>query len=119
MVTGLCGIVVCSCFAVGRHCLEPSEWHQILKARDVWLHLALLIPLPTLGAFGLMMYFQPRVDPSRAALIYLIEPVFAAGYAWISIGRKLGLIEILGAGLILAANVLVEFLTSRRGQEKA
>ena len=57
---------------------------------------------------GLMSYFQPRLEPTHAALIYLMEPVIAAGFAMFvahddqlrSHGRS--------AGLILAANFIVE-----------
>ena len=65
------------------------------------------------GAFGLLFYFQPKLDPTRAALIYLAEPIFAAFYASVAVGRTLSVIALLGAGLILAANVLVEILERR------
>ena len=68
----------------------------------------------TLIAFGLMIFFQPKVDPTRAALIYLTEPVFAALFAWWLTGRGLGPTGIAGAGLIITANSLVEWLQARR-----
>ncbi len=111
VVTGLSGLALCAFSAPGRHVLWPATAGHILAQPLVWQNLALLILLPTIGSFGIMMFFQPRIDPSRAALIYLLEPVFAAAYAWIAIGRKLGLMELLGAGLILAANLLVEALS--------
>jgi drug/metabolite transporter (DMT)-like permease len=69
--------------------------------------------MSTMTAFGLMFYFQPKLDPTHAALIYLAEPVFAALYAYVAVGRALSIIALLGAGLILAANVLVEVLARR------
>jgi drug/metabolite transporter (DMT)-like permease len=81
--------------------------------REVWLNLVLLVLFPTLVSFGLMTFFQPRVDPTRAALIYLTEPIFAAIYAWIFVGRNLGKTELLGAALILAANAMVELVNVR------
>ncbi len=77
---------------------------------------ALIVIISTLLAFGLMIFFQPRVDPTRAAFIYLTEPVFAAGYAWFFAGDGLSIKQIAGAGLILAANSLVEWLGQRRTQ---
>jgi len=47
-------------------------------------------------------------------LIYLAEPIFAALYAYVAVGRTLSVIALLGAGLILAANVLVEILERRQ-----
>ncbi len=73
-------------------------------ARD----LALLVLLPTVLAFHWMTSYQPRVSAGRAALIYLLEPVFASAFSvlW-------GLDEVtgrlfLGGGLILAGNLLIE-----------
>jgi drug/metabolite transporter (DMT)-like permease len=85
----------------------------IVSVRDVWLNILLLTLFPTLGAFSLLNHYQPRLDPTRAALIYLIEPVVAATYAWAVAGRSLDRVSLAGAGLILAANVVVEFLASR------
>src|SRR5260370_38574012 len=54
-----------------------------------------------------MMRYQPRIDPTRAALIYLAEPVVAAVWAWMMVpGRTLSGIEIVGAAVILGANLL-------------
>lgn len=59
------------------------------------------------GAFGLQLYGQRHLDPTRAALILLLEPVFAAviGYAR---GERLGAAGVVGAALILIAIVLSE-----------
>jgi drug/metabolite transporter (DMT)-like permease len=91
-----------------------TQW-TILTGSELWLYVILLVGVSTMIAFGLMFYFQPRLDPTRAALIYLAEPIFAALYAYLAVGRTLSVTALLGAGLILAANVLVEFL-ERRGK---
>jgi drug/metabolite transporter (DMT)-like permease len=88
------------------------QW-AIFTSAELWLYVVLLIVVSTMAAFGLMFYFQPKLDPTRAALIYLAEPVFAAFYAYVAVGRRLSLIALLGAGLILTANVLVEILERR------
>jgi drug/metabolite transporter (DMT)-like permease len=80
---------------------------------------AMLVAVSSLLAFGLMIFFQPKVEPTRAALIYLTEPVFAGAYAWIFAGDALTLQQIAGAGLIIAANSLVEWLTARRIHDSA
>ena len=82
---------------------------------ELLTNLILLVVFSTLIAFGLMIFFQPKVDPTRAALIYLTEPVFAALFAWTLTGRGLGRTGIAGAGLIIAANSLVEWLQARKG----
>ena len=69
--------------------------------------------LVTVGAFGLQTHFQPHIDPTRAALLYLVEPIFASLYAWLATGRGLSPLAAAGAGLILIANVLVELIQSK------
>jgi len=61
-------------------------------------------------AFGLQVWGQRRVSPSRTALVLMLEPVFAAvlGYAD---GERLGAAGAIGAGLILAG-ILVSESTS-------
>jgi drug/metabolite transporter (DMT)-like permease len=77
---------------------------QPAVVRDVLL----LTLLSTLLATFLMSTYQPRVPASRAALIYLLEPVFAAALSIVvghdSVTGRL----LLGGTLILSGNVLVE-----------
>src|SRR5262245_1893125 len=93
--------------------VTPQVQWEIITRSGIWQHLALLVVISTMTAFGLMFYFQPKVDPTRAALVYLAEPIFASLYAYLMVGRTLSTIAVLGAGLILAANVLVEVLARR------
>lgn len=63
----------------------------------------------TLVTFGLMFRFQPLTTPTRAALVYLTEPLFATAYAWLAADRSLDAGAIVGAVLIIAANAWAEF----------
>lgn len=76
--------------------------------------LILLTFIATVLAFGLQSFFQPRIDPTRAAMIYLTEPIFAAALAWMWIGRSMSATAIAGAALILAANGLAEWIELRK-----
>jgi drug/metabolite transporter (DMT)-like permease len=71
----------------------------------------------TVLAFHWMNVYQPKVPASRAALIYLLEGVFAALFS-LSWGHDdLTWYLIIGGSLVLAGNVLVEtprFLRERR-----
>ncbi len=64
-------------------------------------------------AFSLSVWAQRTIDPSRASLLNLLEPVVAGiiGYA---VGERLGGVGYLGATLILAAIVVAERGTHRR-----
>lgn len=67
-----------------------------------------LVFLSTLGAMMLMNRFQPSVDPSRAALLYTLEPVFAATFAALVDGERFGGLKLVGCLVLLGANLVVE-----------
>jgi drug/metabolite transporter (DMT)-like permease len=113
LFAGMLALAFCLLLPAGREALAPAQFLPIIRDRAIYANLLLLIAFPTLMSFGIMSHFQPRVDASRATLIYLLEPIFAAGYAWLTIGRGLGRSELIGAGLILAANAVVEILVVR------
>jgi len=69
--------------------------------------------LATAGAIWLQMRFQPRVDPTRAALIYATEPAFAAAFAALA-GERLAAATLAGGALILAGTILSERGAARR-----
>lgn len=113
LVVGLLCFVT-SALVPGGHHMRPAATVGVLTGSpDVWLNILLLTTFPTLGAFSLLNLYQPKLDATRAALIYLVEPVIAAVYAWLMVGRRLDPMTIVGALLILAANVLVEMLSAR------
>jgi drug/metabolite transporter (DMT)-like permease len=73
-------------------------------ARDVLL----LTVLCSVVATHLFTVYQPRLTPARAALIYLLEPVFATLFS-MSIGHdELTFRLALGGGFILLGNFVVE-----------
>ncbi len=80
-------------------------------AQKVGWNLLLLSLLTTMAAFGLLTHFQPRLEPTRATLIYLMEPVIAAVYAAAAAGHAIGPVAIAGAALILCANLFVEVVS--------
>ncbi len=86
-----------------------AEWvADMLRKPPVRRDLALLTLLPTVLAFHWMNVYQPRVPVSRAALIYLLEPVFSAAFSvWWQLDEVTGSL-LLGGGLVLAGNLLVE-----------
>ena len=88
------------------------RWSTFVS-RPILVDLLPLTGLTTLAAFAIMTACQPKVDPTRAAVIYLFEPLFAAAFAWLHNGRLMSADALAGAGLILAANIIAE-LPSRR-----
>jgi drug/metabolite transporter (DMT)-like permease len=110
---GVGSAVACLYVDSGLTHLGPAvQWH-LATSTTVWIDVLLLVVISTMAAFGLMFHFQPRLDPTRAALLYLAEPIFAALFAYLTIGRSLSPIALCGAALLLIANGLVEILARR------
>jgi drug/metabolite transporter (DMT)-like permease len=57
-------------------------------------------------ALALMNWFQRRITPLRAVLIYALEPVFAALIGWFAFHSGMSPAEILGAVLILGGIIV-------------
>src|SRR5688572_14336524 len=89
LVVGVTCFATCA-FVEGGGAMRPAAALSLFASdRDIWLNVLLLTVFPTVGAFTLLNLYQPKLDPTRAALIYLVEPVVAAAYAWGMAGRSL------------------------------
>ena len=64
--------------------------------------------LATAAAFTIQAWAQQRTSPTRTALIFALEPVFAAATSFLAAGEVLSGRQIGGAALILAGILLVE-----------
>jgi drug/metabolite transporter (DMT)-like permease len=86
----------------------PQSLYGMLLQPGAVLDLSLLIVLPTVLGTYCMSTYQPQVPASRAAVIYLLEPVFAA-LASLSWGHHEFLTNLaVGGLLILGGNLLAE-----------
>lgn len=100
------------------------EEHKIWLSSQIWFNgwvlSALLICsiLATAVAFVAQNYFQVYTTPTRTALIFSTEPVFAAltGYIWA--GDRLTVLQILGCFLILVGMLVSEIGSLKVGQTK-
>jgi drug/metabolite transporter (DMT)-like permease len=66
--------------------------------------------LATSLAFGIQTMAQRFTSPTRTALIFATEPVFAALFSFLLIGEVLGLRQLAGCALILAGMITAEIL---------
>ncbi len=101
--------------AISAACVAGYSWPtggleiDRLTQPGIVLQLALLTIFTTTISFGLMTAYQPMVSPTQAAIIYLFEPVFAAAYAWVAQpDAAMSRLSLIGAGLILLANLVAE-----------
>jgi drug/metabolite transporter (DMT)-like permease len=67
----------------------------------------------TAFAFGIQVWAQQYTPPAHTALIFALEPVFAALTSWLVIGERLGGKVLLGSALILAGMVVSEIWGGR------
>jgi drug/metabolite transporter (DMT)-like permease len=117
LVVGAASALACLMVASAPTSLALREQWAILTHDGIWMNVALLMVFSTMIAFGLMFYFQPKLDPTRAAFLYLAEPIFAALFAYVAVGRGLSPIALGGAIMILAANALVELIEWRQQRQ--
>jgi drug/metabolite transporter (DMT)-like permease len=71
--------------------------------------MAILVVLSTVLAFHWMNVYQPRVPVATVALVYLLEPVFASICSVLLGLDPFSSRLVLGGGLILAGNLIVEW----------
>jgi drug/metabolite transporter (DMT)-like permease len=103
--------------------ITAPDLPALLKAGASWPAFGLVAVLAlfcSVGAYLLMNHWQPRISATEAGLIYTTEPVFTAIYViflpqWIAAFTGNGYANeipgpamIIGGGLILAANLLMQ-----------
>src|SRR3954447_2982014 len=97
--------------AVGAICLIPGFFTGGYSfPLSVWVAAIYTGVAASAVAFGLMVWAQRRVSPSRTALLLMLEPVFAAIAGAIA-GDHLGLLGATGAALILVGVLVAELRT--------
>jgi drug/metabolite transporter (DMT)-like permease len=109
-MTGLPAMLLAPVWAYGSCGLSAwTDWlASSLQNPGLVLNVVSLTLFCTVLAYHWMTSYQPRVPASRAALVYLLEPLWAAVF---SIGCGYDALTfrlILGGGLILGGNLLVE-----------
>jgi drug/metabolite transporter (DMT)-like permease len=109
-ITGAAAALIAWVLALsGPGLLAWMAWTWTMLRDPVLLaNLGALTLLSTVLAFHWMNIYQPRIPASRAALIYLLEPVFGALFSlWT--GQDTLTARLVGGGsLILLGNLLVE-----------
>lgn len=85
---------------------EPVRWRS---TPAVWIAVGVTSVLATAVAFALQTWAQRYTSATRTALIFALEPVFAWLTSFALLGELLTRRATLGAGLILAGIVAVEW----------
>lgn len=80
---------------------QPVDWSLKLL-----LQLAYMGVLATGLAIGVQARVQPKIRPTHVALLFALQPLFAALAGWIFLNDRLGIPQWIGGGLIVAAVVI-------------
>lgn len=97
----------------GRPMLNPALLGKILAAPEAAWTIAYNALLASVVAIWLMNRFQRSLAATRAAIIYTLEPVFAAALSAAFIHEPMTPRKILGGAIIVAGNVVCEALRRR------
>lgn len=97
---------------------NPSEMYQleVLLQKEVFIALLITAILATAFAFLAQTYFQAYTSPTRVALIFALEPVFAAFTSYFVIDEQFTISMIFGCCLILAGIILAELPTRKKSR---
>lgn len=86
---------------------EPMSWPRVWTPK-IYLAVIVCSVFATVYAFWAMTTFQKMTTPTRAALIYTLEPVFGALMAVFYAGERLSGVAWLGGALIVLGMIVAE-----------
>jgi drug/metabolite transporter (DMT)-like permease len=103
--------------AIGSFLFE--DWRVALKVetilqKDVIIALLVTSILATAFAFFAQTKLQQYTTPTRVALIFAMEPVFAALTAYFWANERLGFLPIIGCALIFSGMILSEWPSKKK-----
>lgn len=75
---------------------------------NLFLALGYLSVLATLLALYLITKYQRHTTPTRSAVIFSLEPLFAAIFSYLLLDEKLGMVGLAGGGIILTGLLVSE-----------
>ncbi|MDA8444578.1 DMT family transporter [Paracidovorax valerianellae] len=103
-----------------RHGGLDSTWASLatLPAAS-WVALLYLGLLASVVVVTLQAWGQQRVDAMRSAIVFGLEPVFAAVTAWVLIDERMGAAGMAGAALIVGALIFSQWQPARRAAASA
>jgi len=105
--------VLACAWLLGAALLSERPSNLLARAAPHWVALTYLGVIATAAMLFLQATGQRRVSADKAAVIFAMEPVFAALAAWLWIGELMSSRAAFGGALVLAAVILSELEPSR------
>ena len=94
---------------IGTVLFENFSFHPTRNALLLIVYLAIFA---TVISTFIQTKYQRETTPTRAALIFSLEPVIAASLAYVVLDERIGLLGVLGGALIVAGVLISEFSDS-------
>ena len=88
--------------------LRPAE-----LTAAAWGWLACLAVVSTVASIGLFFAGLRRVGPTTASILATVEPLVTVLLAFVVFGETLGVVQVVGGGLVLAAVLVLQAATAR------
>jgi drug/metabolite transporter (DMT)-like permease len=82
---------------------------MVVTSMNGWWIIIFLAVFPTFTAFYIQMLAQKNSEPFKVGLIFTMEPVFAAMFAWTLGGESFMLIKAIGGLCIVSGMIIGEF----------
>lgn len=111
--------VLYSGVTVGAMGVAPGELFRSLGERHVAWTVAWTAVACSVVAMGVLNRFQRDIPATRASVLYMMEPVFAAILAVVFTNEAMTGRKILGGAIILGGNLLCEVIGRRAGEKTA
>jgi drug/metabolite transporter (DMT)-like permease len=86
---------------------------------ETWTAVVFMGVVATALVFSVQVYVQRFTTPTHTALLFSLEPVFAAFFGWWLVNEHLGAKELTGCGLILAGMIVAELGGTADGEPAA
>ena len=109
------------CVSLTSFLLAAALGYPLAVAGAKWWGIIIFLAVfPTLSAYFIQMLAQKEAEPFKVGLIFTLEPVFAALFAWTLGGEKFFLVKAAGGALIVSGMLLGELaaFNSRRVSRK-
>lgn len=91
-----------------------SLYSLAARAEPVWLSVLYLGVVASAGMLFLQAAGQRHVSAEKAAVIYAMEPVFAAVFGWWWLGEAMNLRGMIGGAMVVGAVILGEWRFERK-----
>ena len=86
---------------------SPNNFTVLIDRPQVWIFIGILILGPTLGSYIFYNAALHHVPASNASIVATIEPVVASTIAFIFLGERLEVMQMVGGAMVIAGSLIL------------